>query len=117
MGFLVDVCICLELLAHIHYMVLFWDSPGLPIEPDLLHSAGVLLRGLIRDLLAAVTEHRRVWHMDTQGATHGEGAAVGGSLGTAALSRDFLSLRAPYTDRIYRVLHHPIRRYIGAYGL
>lgn len=65
-----DVCICLELLAHIHYMVLFWDSPGLPIEPDLLHSAGVLLRGLIRDLLAAVTEHRRVWHMDTQGATH-----------------------------------------------
>ncbi|OQE22002.1 hypothetical protein PENFLA_c013G09215 [Penicillium flavigenum] len=62
----------LELLAQIHYMVLLWDSHSPPSEPELLHAAGVLLRGLIRDFFffAAVTEHRRVWRVDTQGATH-----------------------------------------------
>lgn len=50
----------LELLAQIHYTVLFWDSPGPPSEPELLHAAGILLRGLIRDSFEWVFIHTRV---------------------------------------------------------
>jgi hypothetical protein len=61
-------------------------SIHVPIEPDLLHSAGVLLRGLIRDLFVAVTEHRRVWHTDTASELkmHGVNGCIRGSCPRAA---------------------------------
>ncbi|KAF3019926.1 hypothetical protein E8E15_004082 [Penicillium rubens] len=48
----------LELLAHIHYIALFWNSSGPPGTPELLRAVGVL-RQLVRDFCAAVTEHRQ----------------------------------------------------------
>lgn len=56
----------LELLAHIHYIALFWNSSGPPGTPELLRAVGVL-RQLVRDFCAAVTEHRQAWRVDPEG--------------------------------------------------
>lgn len=58
-----------ELLAYIHYMVGIWDTAGPPSEPELLGAAGNLLRGLIREFIAAVMKHRQIWRIEADRAT------------------------------------------------